>query len=380
MAYDALHWEMFLRGCVAGLLLFHLAALGLPGPRPALRAALALFVASVLAYLFCQQAEIALGLPRPLTLPLIALCVGSPAWMWLAARALFDDHFRFEARLLAPALGMVALGLAANLPYLPELQGRLSPEAVRWLGRLHGAGLLGFAALALWEVARGRADDLVEPRRAARRWVVLGIAAYALLALVVELALHGERVGRLLPMLHVGGIGALALGLALLVARGSLVEVLGTQAAPPPEPPEPAAPAETSAPAEPAPARKPHPALARLEQAMQAQHLYRREGLSLAALAAELGLGEAALRSLINHELGYRNFNDFLHHHRLQEACRRLVDEDLPVLSIALECGYGSIGPFNRAFRERMGMTPTEYRGAARLGPSPPPAAAATTN
>jgi AraC-like DNA-binding protein len=379
MTYDALHWEMFLRGCVAGLLLFHLAALALPGPRPALRGALALFVASVLAYLFCQQAEIALGLPRPLTLPLIALCVGSPAWMWLSARALFDDHFRFEGRLLAPALGMVALGLAANLPYLPELQGRLSPEAVRWLGRLHGAGLLGFAALALWEVARGRADDLVEPRRAARRWVVLGIGAYALLALVVELALQGERVGRLLPMLHVAGIGALALGLALLVARGSLVELLGTQAGRPPEPATSAV--ETPAPsAEAAPMRKPNPALARLEQAMQAQRLYRREGLSLAALSAELGLGEAALRSLINHELGYRNFNDFLHHHRLQEACRRLVDEDLPVLSIALECGYGSIGPFNRAFRERMGMTPTEYRGAARLGASPPPSAAAATN
>ena len=44
----------------------------------------------------------------------------------------------------------------------------------------------------------------------------------------------------------------------------------------------------------------------------QVQHLYRREGLSLAALAAELGLGEAALRSLINHELGYRNFNEMV--------------------------------------------------------------------
>lgn len=378
MSYDALHWEMFLRGCVAGLLLFHLAALGLlRGPRPALRAALALFVASVLAYLFCQQAEIALSLPRVLTLPLMALCVGSPAWMWLAARALFDDHFRFEARLLAPVLAMIGLGLAANLPYLPELQGRLSPDVVRALGLLHGAGLLGFAALALWEVARGRTDDLVEPRRAARRWVALGIAAYALLALVVELALHGEQVGRLLPMLHVAGIGAVALGLALLVARGSLAEVLGRPApALAAEPPAPVA--GTPPPAE--PPRRPNPALAKLEQAMQQQHLFRREGLSLAALAGELGLGEAALRSLINHELGYRNFNDFLHHHRLQEACRRLVDEDLPILTIALECGYGSIGPFNRAFRERMGMTPSEYRGAARLGPLPPAAGAAATN
>ena len=34
------------------------------------------------------------------------------------------------------------------------------------------------------------------------------------------------------------------------------------------------------------------------------------------------------------------------------------------VLTIALEAGYGSIGPFNRAFKERFGLTPTEYRRA----------------
>jgi AraC-like DNA-binding protein len=107
--------------------------------------------------------------------------------------------------------------------------------------------------------------------------------------------------------------------------------------------------------------------LAGLTHAMTEQHAYRREGLTLAALAQTLGMGEAALRSLINQELGYRNFNDFLHHYRLQEAAGRLASEDLPILTIALDCGYGSIGPFNRAFRQRFGMTPTEYRAAARM-------------
>jgi AraC-like DNA-binding protein len=87
----------------------------------------------------------------------------------------------------------------------------------------------------------------------------------------------------------------------------------------------------------------------------------------VATLAADLGMGEAALRALINHKLGYRNFNDFLHHHRLQEATARLETEDLPILTIALDCGYGSIGPFNRAFRQRFGMTPTAYRAGTRL-------------
>jgi AraC-like DNA-binding protein len=87
----------------------------------------------------------------------------------------------------------------------------------------------------------------------------------------------------------------------------------------------------------------------------------------LTALAQTLGVDEALLRRQINQHLGYRNFNDFLHHYRLQEAAERLAHEDLPVLTIALECGYGSIGPFNRAFKQRFGMTPSEYRGGARL-------------
>lgn len=100
---------------------------------------------------------------------------------------------------------------------------------------------------------------------------------------------------------------------------------------------------------------------------MSGQHLYRREGLTLADLAQALGMAEAPLRELINQRLGYRNFNDFLHHHRLQEAAARLASEDLPILSLALDCGNGSIGPFNRAFKQRLGMTPTEFRAGARL-------------
>jgi AraC-like DNA-binding protein len=105
----------------------------------------------------------------------------------------------------------------------------------------------------------------------------------------------------------------------------------------------------------------------RVTEAMTSRRLWQREGLGIAQLAAELRTQEYLLRHAINQHLGYRNFNDFLHHYRLQEASARLASEDRPILSIALECGYGSIGPFNRAFRQRFGMTPTEYRAAARM-------------
>ena len=362
-------WELLLRGAVGGVLLFHLVHLALPGPRSAVRAALAVFTLSLIAYLFCQRAELLFVLPRPLALVILALCVSSTTWLWLAARGLFDDRFAFTAPLLGGAFGMLALGLAANVPRMDAALAGLPDPSAGLLGQLHAVAMLGFTAAALWEVARGWNDDLVEPRRAARRWVAMGIGLYAAIALIVELALRGRAVGALLPALHVLGIGCVSLALAILVARRSLDVILGLPAvAPTPEtPPGADVPEATDEATAQRPAHPASPALAQLTAAMSEQHVYRREGLTLAALAATLNLSEAALRTLINQELGYRNFNDFLHHYRLQEAAARLTSEDLPILSIALECGYGSIGPFNRAFRQRFGMTPTEYRAAARM-------------
>ena len=359
-------WELLLRGAVGGVLVFHVIHLTLPGPRAATRVALAVFTLSLISYLFCQRAELLFVLPRPLAVVTLALCVSSTTWLWLAARGLFDDRFAFTAPVLGGTLGMLALGLTANVPRMDAALAGLPDPGVGVLGQLHAATMLGFTAAALWEVAHGWNDDLVEPRRAARRWVAMGIGLYAAVALIVELALRGRAVGALLPALHVLGIGCVALALAVLVARRSLDVILGLPAAAPatetaPRADLPEAPQEATA------QRPASAALVRLTLAMSEQHTYRREGLTLAALAETLSLGEAALRTLINQELGYRNFNDFLHHYRLQEAAARLPTEDLPFLSIALECGYGSIGPFNRAFRQRFGMTPTEYRAAARM-------------
>jgi AraC-like DNA-binding protein len=34
----------------------------------------------------------------------------------------------------------------------------------------------------------------------------------------------------------------------------------------------------------------------------------------------------------------------------------------VPILTIALDAGFQSIGPFNRAFKAETGMTPSEFR------------------
>ena len=100
---------------------------------------------------------------------------------------------------------------------------------------------------------------------------------------------------------------------------------------------------------------------------MRAERAYREENLTIGTLAARMKLPEYRLRQAINEGLGHRNFNAFLNSWRLADAKAALADpaqREVPVLTIAMDAGFQSIGPFNRAFKADTGMTPTEYRRA----------------
>jgi AraC-like DNA-binding protein len=105
--------------------------------------------------------------------------------------------------------------------------------------------------------------------------------------------------------------------------------------------------------------------LAALTRAFDEEKVYLTPGLSIGGLAKRLAIPEYRLRALINKRLGYRNFNALLHKYRLRDACERLADPgkaELPILTIALDVGYQSIAPFNQAFRDEVGCTPSAYR------------------
>lgn len=112
--------------------------------------------------------------------------------------------------------------------------------------------------------------------------------------------------------------------------------------------------------------------IAALGRLLDEDHVYRRPKVSIRSLADELGLPEYRLRKLIHEELGFRNFNVFLHHYRLREACEMLSDPGqtrTPILTIALTVGYQSINTFNRAFRDIIGETPSAFRARSLEGP-----------
>nr|WP_315481866.1 AraC family transcriptional regulator [uncultured Undibacterium sp.] len=98
---------------------------------------------------------------------------------------------------------------------------------------------------------------------------------------------------------------------------------------------------------------------------LMAQGAFLETDLTVNKLAKVLGLPAHQLRHLINQQMGFSNFSDFLNSYRIPWVCEQLADvskRHLPILTLALEAGYGSIAPFNRAFKSKMGLTPTEYR------------------
>jgi AraC-like DNA-binding protein len=113
--------------------------------------------------------------------------------------------------------------------------------------------------------------------------------------------------------------------------------------------------------------------LRRLEQLMTKERIFRQEGMTIGALASRLAVSEERLRRAINEGLGYRNFNAFINHYRLEDAKAALSDpsqRDVPVLTIAMDAGFQTLGLFNRAFKADTGMTPTEYRKGRNAPPA----------
>jgi AraC-like DNA-binding protein len=102
-----------------------------------------------------------------------------------------------------------------------------------------------------------------------------------------------------------------------------------------------------------------------LMRLMADERIYRHDNITIGTLATKLAVPEYKLRRLINQRLGYRIFNVFLNNHRIEEAKAALADPsqaEVPVITIAMDAGFQSLGPFNRAFKATTGVTPTEYR------------------
>ena len=284
--------------------------------------------------------------PSLASAPLIALATADIVVLWLFCRALFDDGFAL--RLLHGLIWLAVFGfsLISCLVLAPAGHARLVIVANNLLA-------LGFLGLTLMQTIRSWSADLVEGRRRIRAFVVIAAMAYGGVNALLQIASSGSGPSELANVINAAMFLAVVGAVALMLLRVGAADVFV------PEPPQ-AVVHEVVMP--PAADRRLVEALMRL---MADERVYRQENVTIGMLATRLSIPEYRLRRLINGELGYRNFNTFLNNHRIEEAKAALADPaqaEVPVITIAMDAGFQSLGPFNRAFKAETGVTPTEYR------------------
>ncbi len=101
-----------------------------------------------------------------------------------------------------------------------------------------------------------------------------------------------------------------------------------------------------------------------LKNAVKTNLYYQDPDLSLSSLAEKLGLTTHELSRIFNTVLK-KSFNDFINECRVAEVIRNMQDpaySHLTLMGIAYDSGFNSPSTFHRAFKERTGKTPAEYK------------------
>jgi AraC-like DNA-binding protein len=104
----------------------------------------------------------------------------------------------------------------------------------------------------------------------------------------------------------------------------------------------------------------------KLKEYMNLKKPYINPDLCLKDLAEQLNVYPHYVTQILN-TLFNQNFYDFVNTYRVNEA-KRLIKEGIdksnkvPIITIAYDCGFNSKSSFNRIFKQKIGLTPSEYR------------------
>lgn len=338
-------------------------------------------------YSFCLICHVMSNLPDthlnfPLQYFFYRMATLAPAALWLLSRFLFVDNARVPAVawiLMAVYMALRAYGSfassatpAANLEYFIYY---VIPQLI----------MLGFSVHALYMAFQGLSNDLVESRRRLRVTCTVAMGIFVAAVLINGFIRAGIYYASLysieltpIPnewLFFYLFLITLAFNLMVMRLHGEALQVIvlpqeqGTQIS--------AVPHLTPVPS--TERRVDNPALVeRIFEVLKKERLYSRPGLTIGELAERLSLQEYRLRRVINKQLGYRNFNQFLNAFRIEEACNRLAlpfEQREPIANIAFDVGYSALSSFNKAFKDMHNLTPTQYRdavqGAVAVGAGP---------
>lgn len=275
--------------------------------------------------------------------------VGACGWAWLLTRALFDPAPRdvWWPRLVA---GVIAV--TGALSVIAPVDGGLHHFAD------NAYALSGSAALLLIfiEPFHARRGDMTPSEK---RFRIAFLAIYGWLVVVSTLGLQASN-----------GVPAEALRNDLIKGACAVIGLVGAGAAVWFRLRNPLA-RDRSPLGRRAPTTEDARLAERLLRLLREEAIDAEPDLKIGDVAARLREPEYKVSQCISTALGFANFNRLINHHRIERAKGLLADpdRDRPILEVAFDCGFGSVGPFNRAFKDQVGMTPRAFRAASRRRP-----------
>ena len=347
-------FEAFFKFANIGVFMVLVALIIKSKQRSLLTTLMLLLLISFSCFLLTTGAE-SLRLNGTIAIPLRIVDTISVACVWLLGLLLFDDHFK-PRRVHLWVVGIyLYLMLVIRLTQTGIQLPWSAAVDINHFGLLVSTLSFGMMAHLAWVAIKGRRDDLLESRRTARIWLVVALIAIISCSILLERTafLFAWQRGFDLA-LYVNYVFVLPVSIFFTLWAANLdTQALSFQ-------------------------RKTNPDLSassveskyqsvylRLTQLMKENRAYAEHGLTIGSLAKTLDLPEHQLRELINQTMKYSNFSSFLNHYRVNEVKQALADPELartPILTLALEAGFASLAPFNRAFKSEVGVTPTEYR------------------
>ena len=343
--------EFLLRGIAIGALAASGVAFFRSGTSPALRVAGPLFFVSTIAYVVNSSHAL-----RPMLgaydAPLTLLSIGGGGYFWLFVVTLFQDR-RISLQTLAPAALLTLVGFVGLATEPPVRNGV-------WI--VHNLIEIALSLHALYVIYDSWRGDLVEARRRLRGPFLGIVTLYTIAMSGIEI---GESVGVEAWWYSLAGGGVMAVfclaGCFVFLQTNTAIFGAVVPSA-----------AHTLPRIDPADRLT----LEKLAEVMDKGAVWKDENLTIGALAEKVGVPEHRLRRLINDNLGHRNFAAFVNTRRIDAAKQTLADPAqarTTVAAVAFDLGFGSLGPFNRAFKEATGKTPTQWRKDALEAGSPNP-------
>ena len=267
----------------------------------------------------------------------------------LFARALLTDNFHVDWKAWAALIGLTIAMFASGQPLLGiEAQRQDLADVV--------VGISGVLVMLhiLWIAIAGFGNDLVQARRRLRVLLVLfSLGSFAIISVIELRGMSIVAEGIVFDASTV----VITLGLLLWLTRMDTAQLFADnqkRSTPDRKTPSSAVIEEDR--------RK-------LNTAMETEEIWRREDLTVTAFGSHVGMAEHQVRTLINSQLGFKNFSMFLNGYRIDAARRAMTDPvtaRLPILSIAMDSGFRSLSTFNRAFKSIEGVTPSEFGAMTR--------------